>query len=517
MLHLKKEKGLNLPTLPVVFYKFLLIVSCCFYSLQAQRFATLKQQFKFGGAEDNRAHTLLSDAQGNLFVASTVFAAGAQVSEHFGGADIWIAALDASGKITWERSLGGSYSDVPGAALLHNGSLHVVGASGSFLPREEAGDRQRNGDAFYVALNAVNGSIEKYQTFGGSESDFASVLAVTAGNNILWGGHSFSSLALSNHSGIGANIWMQYLDTTLQQGFTAGGNADEFPIGLFATNENQWMLIAQSPLTSSAGAACPTYKPWFMSFNDSLKARKSILPNTRFSGRLHHAIRNEDGTFCLVGSTNTIESNPDFWWLKIAQNGEILAEKTWGGNGTEVLNRIAQCKDGGWVISGWSTYYNLEDLNIKGGDDVRVLRLDPEGNLEWEKSIGGPGNERGMDVIEYMPGTFYVLADKQISDMSDNSTLWLIRLDEEECDVPELSPAWKVHGSSVFVGQYIQFSLGTEDRISCLWDFGDGTTSKESNPMKKYYRKGSFEVTLTLKGNGGCSKVMKIPEMIEVQ
>jgi hypothetical protein len=122
-----------------------------------------------------------------------------------------------------------------------------------------------------------------------------------------------------------------------------------------------------------------------------------------------------------------------------------------------------------------------------------------------------------MDVIEYMPGTFYVLADKQLSDVSDSSTLWLIRLDEEECDVPELSPVWKVHGSSVFVGQYVQFSLGTEDRISCLWDFGDGTTSKESNPMKKYYRKGSYEVTLTLKGSGGCSKILKIPEVIEVQ
>jgi hypothetical protein len=514
MLHLKKENALNLQIWPVACCKWLLISYLCCQSLFAQRYGSIKQQFKAGSSEDNAACAILSDNTGTIYLAATVYAAGNQVSEHFGNGDIWIAALSPDGNLLWNKSLGGSYSDIPGAMKLSQGILHVVGSTGSFLSREEAGDRQRNGDAFYIALAKEDGRIESYNTFGGTESDFASLIAVSEDNKLIWGGHTFSNLNLDNTSGSGSNIWLKYQDTLINKGFTAGGNADEFPIGLTWAGSQQWVLLAQSP--QNPNGICPVYKPWLMSFNDSLKSRKSILPNTQFAGRLHHGIRNQDGSFCLVGSTLSTEQNPDFWWMKLSAEGEILAEKSWGGSGTEVLHRIAQCKDGGWIMTGWSTYYQLETPDIKGGDDAWVMRMDPEGNVEWYKTLGGPNNERGVDVMEYLPGVFYMVADKQVSDASDKRTLWIVRLEEEECDVPDLNPKWKVHGPSVFVGQYIQFSAGTEERISCVWDFGDGTTSKEPNPMKKYYRKGNYEVTLTVKGSGDCNKIIKLTDSIQV-
>ena len=43
----------------------------------------------------------------------------------------------------------------------------------------------------------------------------------------------------------------------------------------------------------------------------------------------------------------------------------------------------------------------------------------------------------------------------------------------------------------------------TETPTSWLWDFGDGTTSTDENPVHKYTRRGNFNITLTATNAGG--------------
>lgn len=49
---------------------------------------------------------------------------------------------------------------------------------------------------------------------------------------------------------------------------------------------------------------------------------------------------------------------------------------------------------------------------------------------------------------------------------------------------------------------YAHFTNNSYDATSYLWDFGDGTTSSEKNPIHKYSGKGVYKVVLTAKGNG---------------
>jgi gliding motility-associated-like protein len=48
-------------------------------------------------------------------------------------------------------------------------------------------------------------------------------------------------------------------------------------------------------------------------------------------------------------------------------------------------------------------------------------------------------------------------------------------------------------------------NLSTEQYFSSYWDFGDGNTSNESNPIHTYTRRGVYEVTLTVEFILGCS------------
>lgn len=49
---------------------------------------------------------------------------------------------------------------------------------------------------------------------------------------------------------------------------------------------------------------------------------------------------------------------------------------------------------------------------------------------------------------------------------------------------------------------YAHFTNNSYDATSYLWDFGDGTTSSEKNPIHKYSGKGVYKVVLTAKDNG---------------
>lgn len=57
------------------------------------------------------------------------------------------------------------------------------------------------------------------------------------------------------------------------------------------------------------------------------------------------------------------------------------------------------------------------------------------------------------------------------------------------------------------VGDEVQFTdKSTDDGqiVSWRWDFGDGTTSTEQNPKKRYAQPGTFRVKLTVKDNDGA-------------
>jgi gliding motility-associated-like protein len=59
--------------------------------------------------------------------------------------------------------------------------------------------------------------------------------------------------------------------------------------------------------------------------------------------------------------------------------------------------------------------------------------------------------------------------------------------------------------------QFTDSSLAWTD-ISYLWDFGDGNSSTEQNPMHTYEDVGTFDVTLTIQTDSGCVSTLTFPQ-----
>lgn len=99
----------------------------------------------------------------------------------------------------------------------------------------------------------------------------------------------------------------------------------------------------------------------------------------------------------------------DIWVLKQNLNEQILWNKKYGGDSTELMAEILELKDGylfvGSSASGSSG--NKSDGNF-GGFDYWVFKTDKNGNKIWDKSFGGSGNDYATCVSLAPDGGFYI-------------------------------------------------------------------------------------------------------------
>jgi len=147
----------------------------------------------------------------------------------------------------------------------------------------------------------------------------------------------------------------------------------------------------------------------------------------------------EGAGFIIAGYTDSadgdIEQTPagmqDLWLLKTNDTGTILWQKTIGGPNSEMANDIAATPDGGYVIAGQHS-----DANSSGNYDFLIVKTDGEGNVEWQKILGGTGYETAHG-IHPTPDGGYIVAGESNSDDGDAipgkgmMDFWVLKLSSE--------------------------------------------------------------------------------------
>ena len=71
------------------------------------------------------------------------------------------------------------------------------------------------------------------------------------------------------------------------------------------------------------------------------------------------------------------------WVLKLRPDGTVEWQKTYGGVSFEVAKSIQQTRDRGYIVAGRTRSFGA------GKEDVWVLKLRPVGTVEWQKTYGG--------------------------------------------------------------------------------------------------------------------------------
>jgi hypothetical protein len=112
------------------------------------------------------------------------------------------------------------------------------------------------------------------------------------------------------------------------------------------------------------------------------------------------------------------------WYSNPREPPDVEWLRTYGGGGGDVGWSVHQTRDGGYIIVGSTATFGA------GSYDVWLIKTDPLGAVEWNRTFGGEEWDVGWSVEETADGG-YVIAGATMSYGLGHYDLWLIKTDEE--------------------------------------------------------------------------------------
>ena len=134
-------------------------------------------------------------------------------------------------------------------------------------------------------------------------------------------------------------------------------------------------------------------------------------------------VQASDGGYAILGDTSSFGAGgSDFWLIKTDADGNMQWNKTYGGIGTETSGDMCLTSDGGYAMSGYTTSFGV------GGQGFWLVKTDAAGNMLWNKTYGGTGNEYAYHVEQTLDGG-YALLGQTNSFGAGNNDFWLVKTD----------------------------------------------------------------------------------------
>lgn len=230
---------------------------------------------------------------------------------------------------------------------------------------------------------------------------------------------------------------------------TIGGSLVDTPSKIIKTIDGGYLVCgtSNSNMSGNKSQNCYGYVDYWivkLDMNGNILWEKTIGGSA--SDDLTSAIETSSGDIILAGSSNSDISYDktensrgglDFWVVKINSLGTIIWDKTYGGSGYERLMTIDKLNDNELIIGGYSNSDVSGDKNenSRGNYDYWMLKIDGNGSIIWQKTIGG-FNVDILRSLKYDLDGNILLAGESNSTISGDRTIsqplsgdiWLLKL-----------------------------------------------------------------------------------------
>jgi hypothetical protein len=478
---------------------------------KGQYFPVLKRQFFVGTPLDDSPRSILQDPSGDLVLSAVS-------TDSTGMTDGHVFRVKTDGKLVWKISMGGNGNDeLTGLVSLPSENIYVcTGSSASFAKEQGLADRRYNTDYWATGI-ATSGQQKWRAAYGGANSDMSFSACKLNEQLVAMTGTTWSSTGDVKCSPNSLNnMWTIAINPKglLQSSICFGGRKNEWGKAIAAgLNET---IITTGITTSDDLGENETRNNgdvWIRKYKTTGELIWQQILTEHYEDNINAIVSNPYDIVYAVGSSYVKDKEKQFWIIKLDPTGKILFNKKFGDAGVEELTAVANCSDGGIIVTGYSYYRNLTSPYIKGQQDLWVIRLDASGNIIWQQTYGGPHHEKGVAILEYSKGLYYVLGKKENRFQDKKTTqkydtdAWILCIEELPCAAAQTRFAVNVHTEQVKVGSPVRLVNQTKYGEKYTWQFGDGTESAENQPSKVYSSAGNFLIKLISYNNLNCMDI----------
>lgn len=345
--------------------------------------------------------------------------------------------------IQWQKAFGGTSNEYARSIIQTTDDGYIV----SGYTYSNNGDVSGNhGDADYwlVKINST-GTIEWQKTFGGSGEDWARrIRKTTDGGFIVIGRTNSNNGDVTGFHGGSWDCWIIKLDSAgnIIWQKTLGGSSVDQGYDIQQTSDNGYIVTCGSnsndgDITGNHGGS----DFWVVKLN----ATGSIIWQKSLGGTgddLGGSVQQTfDGGYIVGGNSNSTNGdvtgnhgNDDFWVVKLDSEGNISWQKSLGGSGFDGFQCIKQAIDGGYLVSGYTFSNNGDVTGNHGNYDVWVIKLNSLGNITWQKTLGGTNSDQAKYIQQTIDEGIIIVGNTKSNngDVSNNQgdwDYWVVKLD----------------------------------------------------------------------------------------
>ena len=380
----------------------------------------------YGGSNNDSAQSIVATSDGGYALLGFTQSNDGDIENKLDNSfDYWVIKFDAQNNIQWQKTYGGSDDDRGNSITqTQDGGFAILGSSASV----DGNVSENNGaQDYWLAKLDAQGNLSWQKSFGFQGNDIGNSVIQTSDLGYLMTG--ILDVTASNGEGntgrtarhAGGDYWAVKLDISgnLEWSRYFGGNFTDSPEGIAETDNGDYIIAGGSDsidtdITNNKGS----YDFWVI----RISADGDLVWEKSFGGdeidEARAIIKTMDGNFMIAGDTRSnnadISNNngaADLWLIKISPEGDLIWEKTFGGTSFDVARAINAAQDGGFLLAGSSRSSDGDVSENKGQNDAWVLKVDNTGNLLWETSIGGNNIDFALGVVELNNRSVVVVGD----------------------------------------------------------------------------------------------------------
>jgi len=375
---------------------FCLLASC------GESITYIDWQKCLGGSDNEEAGSTQQTNDGGYIAAGYTTSNDSDVIGHYKLEDCWVVKLSQARNLEWQKCWGGSsYDYIHDIQQTNDGGY--IAAGFTYSNDNDVIGNHGLWDCLVVKLNQ-SGNLTWQKCLGGSQVELAYSAQQTAdGGYIVAGSASSNNGDVSgNHSG--QDYWVVKLNASgnLTWQKCLGGSGNDEARSIQQTADGGYVVAGYtSSKDGDVQGNHGNFDFWIVKLNQSGNLEWQKCLGGRYDEQAQSVQQTADGGYVVAGYAVSNDgdvsgnhgSNSDYWVVKLDPSGNLTWQKCLGGSQDEYAKSIQQTADGGYVVVGY-TYSNDGDVSGNHGqNDYWVVKLNQSGNMEWQKCVGGRNDE----------------------------------------------------------------------------------------------------------------------------